>query len=735
MISIMSDNNTSSRAARAYFDYALNGIVETNADGRILRANSAAASILGKTRRHLQQQNFYTLLAALEEEDPQHFQATLNEQGIHQGALQLADAQASVLIELASVEIGEELYLHVFDDITERRATTSALEQARDEAHRANQSKSDFLSSISHELRTPMNGIIGLTQLALRTELNSKQRDYLEKIALSAKNLLNIVNDLLDFAKIDAGKLSLEVRSFSLWDLLDEIGVLATQSTQHRALEVVFNIDPALPDQCLGDSLRIGQCLNNLLSNALKFTPTGWVEVRLERVANELCCHVADSGIGIQPEHLPHLFNPFHQAEASTARHYGGSGLGLSIVHDLAQRMGGRLEVESSPGVGSCFSLYLPLQPDPQSADTRLQACSPHLPILLRSTQTRTRKALARLLAGRGFEVHDTAHPDLEPALLLLDNAGLTEEEEQHWLTHTLPAVVLSHPQHPTMSAWSQRHNSVLLDPPLTPAALERALLHLGFACRHHTHPSAASVDARHFSGRRVLVAEDNPVNQLVIRELLEQAQLEVTLVEDGRKALAQATHDAGIDLILMDLHMPEMNGLEASTALRAAGFTRPIIALTAAAGREERSAANAAGMDDFLSKPIDSEALSACLARWLPDTPLAAAAENVQAGFDPNDPFLGRSDIRAKAERAFAEHHRHDIPALRQAILDQNEDRIHQLAHGLKGAAATLGFEGIAALARQLEQSADSDSRQSLIKQLEGQLQRELTRILDATV
>lgn len=590
-------------AARAYFDYALSGILETDAKGRIGRANQAAARITGREPRALKNLGLDALLpvtgrAALD----RHLQL-LAEQGISHGEWDILRRDGEVVrIQLASVQVGDDHLLHVFDDVTAQRRAAAELEAARHAAEEANRAKSAFLANISHEVRTPLNGILGLARLALATELDARQRDYIEKIARSGDSLLRIINDLLDYAKFEAGAMEFERIEFPVAELIDELHAVAAARSPDPALEVVFHVAPDVPATLVGDRLRVAQCLANLLGNALKFTRQGRVSLELDVTARtadgvELDFVVADTGIGMSPETLARLFQPFSQADAATTRRFGGTGLGLAIAREFARGMGGELSVESEAGRGSRFTLHLPFG-----------------------------VAAARIA------------------------------------------------------------------PPA---------------------PSAAFDDVpEEFRGLHVLVAEDNAVNQLVITDLLQLAGIRTTLAQDGREALELLADDAlAPDLVLMDVHMPELDGLEATRRLRGAGFTRPIIGCSAGASKAETAACLDAGMNDVLPKPIDPDELWGVLTRWVP--PRAAAPS--PAPEDATARFRGNTDALQKARTIFVACHADDASRLREYLAADNRKALAELAHALHGSSATIGAMGVAEIARELESRGPADEAEEL--------------------
>jgi len=428
--------------------------------------------------------------------------------------------------------------LGVTRDLSQRKRYEHELQRARDAAESANRAKSDFLANMSHEIRTPMNAIIGLTTLALDGELKTQQRDYLDKVLTAAKNLLSIINDILDYSKVEAGHLEIEHTPFRLGDVVQNAASLFMALIEEKNLEFTLRLAPDLPDHLIGDSLRLGQVLNNLVSNAVKFTQHGGVQLSVELVellqnnppSVWLRFTITDSGIGISPAHLQQLFSPFSQADASIARQFGGTGLGLSICKRLVELMGGEISAESREGQGSTFTFSVRFELALQVTDNLLEA------------------------SGRGNHA---------------SNNGLLEN-------------------------------------------LRR---------------SAASIQ-----GAQILLVEDNPLNQLVAKDLMAKIGVQVILAENGGEAIDWVRRKR-FDAVLMDIHMPMMNGFEATQQLKQLpeGRSLPVIAMTASAMHHEKQECLEAGMDDHLSKPVDPTQLVAVLLKWIkplrPD--LSAYVEN----------------------------------------------------------------------------------------------------------
>ena len=458
---------------------------------------------------------------------------------------------------LSRVEsLGSTFLQAVVRDITEQKRVESELVLAKERADAASRAKSEFLANMSHEIRTPMNAVIGFSELLAQTKLTETQHDFLHKICQSSRMLLGILNDILDLSKIEAGRLELEARDFQLNDVVEQMATLFRESALSKGLYLRFDIAPDLPVTLVGDALRLSQALGNLLSNATKFTDhAGTVELKIRAIAplaNDqatLRFQVRDTGIGMSEEQLARLFQPFSQADTSTTRRYGGTGLGLVISRRLIAAMGGALEVESAPGQGSTFgfTLTLPLGKDQRSI-------SDH--------------------SGNGVFPVLTSDPEVNTAsqLITASDAGTARPD-------------------PELNAASQLITA-------SDAGTARPV-------------TTSPIPGLH--GRRLLLVEDNVINQEVAKHFLAKTGARVLTAENGAEAVAMVRAEAP-DLILMDLQMPVMDGFEATRTLRAEGYIGPIVALTAAVMDADRQRAQEAGITGYLNKPIDSKELYATL-------------------------------------------------------------------------------------------------------------------------
>ena len=572
----------------------------------------------------------------------------------------------------------------VNQDIAERKRLEQEILAAKEAAESAARAKNDFLARMSHEIRTPMNAIIGLSHLALQTELTAKQEDYLSKILASSQSLLRIISEILDFSRIDTGKLELEAVPFDLDDVLENVTNQIAIPASERGLELLFAIAPQTPLGLVGDPLRLGQILLNLASNGVKFTPAGEIVVTAETAGGDgegvvLRFVVRDTGIGMTAEQAAGLFQPFIQADSSTTRKYGGTGLGLAICHRLAVMMGGAIRVESEPGQGSAF--WFTARFGRQAAAERPKRLIPanlqSLRVLVVDDSATSREIMRTMVEGFGWQVTTAASG--EEAL-----QGLTRGLEAHAPDYDLVLMDWKMPGLDGIeTAYRIKFHLALPQPPIIimvtaygrDEVLRRAQdIQLGGCLAK---PLSASVlfeaimeafgqqvEKRHYGdrlggrrpagfdavrGARLLLVEDNEINQQVAVELLTREGFWVTTADDGRAALdvvRGAAPDA-FDLVLMDLQMPEMDGYATTRALRAEGRGLPIVAMTADAMSGVAERCRETGMNDFVTKPVDPQELFATLARLIPPgaRPLNQAPAD-ETSVEPALPSLPGIDV-----------------------------------------------------------------------------------------
>jgi signal transduction histidine kinase/DNA-binding response OmpR family regulator/HPt (histidine-containing phosphotransfer) domain-containing protein len=635
------------------------------------------------------------------------------------------------------------------------------LEESRHRAEMANRAKSEFLANMSHEIRTPMNGVIGLSQLALKICESERQRDYLKKIMQSGTALLNIINDILDISKIEAGKLSLEHINFNLESVLDGTANVTSVRASEKGIELVFHVDPDVPYRLVGDPLRLSQVLLNLVSNAIKFTERGEVVLSIsvcERHEHmvDLAFSIRDTGIGMPLAQQSRLFQSFSQADTSTTRKFGGSGLGLVISQRIVEMMGGMIKVESEPGAGATFSFTasFALQDgaieDIKIADHLLSS----LRVLVVDDNATAREILASTLISWSMQVQ-TAGGGSEALATLTSAATHRAPFDLVLLDWQMPepdglmtARIIREndgiPQKPHIIMISAyRHDEVMVkadrlgvDAFLTKPIEKSLLLETINAIfvkndRGQAAGPAATASApapSRLRGTRVLLAEDNEINQMIATEFLAEVGVSVDLAVNGRDAVDKML-DGGVDrydAILMDVQMPEMDGLEATRRIRAhlGPHRLPIIAMTAHAMEQERQRCLTAGMDDHIAKPIDPAVLFETLVRWVITSPAAPPPDPEPPDPEPPDlepgklpgrlgPFnlatavarlAGNGDLLQRVLVGFHRSFADSAAEMDRLLADGKHDDLLRLAHTLKGAAATLEAPALMDAAAALE-------------------------------
>lgn len=756
-----------------------------DASGRFLMVNPAYEAIyhlspglaIGKTGRE-----FFTPDEALTREQ-EHEEVIRTGQSVHSQVTTRTDEGSSVILDVVRfpmfdetgekiVAVGsvgtnitdliraqrelEQLMRTLEDKVAER---TEQLASARDMAEAASRAKAEFLANMSHEIRTPLNAIIGMSYLASHVNTAPRVANYIGRIQSSSKHLLSIVNDILDLSKIEAGKLPIDVTEFSLEHLLEHVAGLVWERADAKGLELIITIEPGLPQHLFGDSMRIGQILINFANNAVKFTEQGEVVLRVREIARSdghitLRFEVEDTGIGIADDKLSLLFTPFQQLDGSMSRRFGGTGLGLAISQNLAELMGGTVSVSTRLGQGSIFALEIVLRVDDALA-------SPvHPAIDLRSRRALAvddnapaRNQLVELLRSLSFHVDEAqggqeaidliAKADTDDCpydVVFLDwkMPGLNGEETAGQarllsLRRARPRLVLiTSGGQPLPDELDHSRFDAVIAKPVTPSGLFDAVIGL-FDPEHSRREQAAEVEGRRWgslAGRSILLVEDNSVNQEVVHDLLEMVGAQVTIANDGMQGL-QLLNNLSFDLVLMDVHMPVMNGFEATAAIRKVQqfASLPVIALTANALEGDRERCMAAGMNDYIAKPIDPNQLFSTLIRHLPpaqdkDPALAlqqSAGKRVVAEYSHTlgsiydegiiaefskipginvaealTRMMGKHDLYAKVVRRLVGN-RNDMPEkLEQALRDGDPEKMAELIHGAKSVLGALGAEAM---------------------------------------
>ena len=700
-------------------------------------------------------------------------------------------------------------------DITERREQERALKEAKSKAEEATELKSMFLANMSHEIRTPMNAIIGLSHLALKTQLSAKQRDYISKVHNAGTSLLAIINDILDFSKIEAGKLDIEVTDFQIDEVISSVTMVTAQKAHEKGLEFLADVASSIPEQLRGDPLRLGQILTNLVNNAVKFTEQGEIRLKIELLEQtgekvQLKFSVRDTGIGMTTEQAAKLFQPFSQADMSTTRKHGGTGLGLTISRRLVELMGGQIWLESEAGVGSTFNFTVWLEightAGRRTVPNKLQSLrvlvvddnAAAREILVESMQTLAERADSVSSGSEAIAAIRERDNDVPYDVVFMDwrmpgmdGLEATRRIKNDASLRKQPAIIIvtAFGREEVREEAESLHVNGFLVKPVTKSMLVDSLVGV-FATESET-SSAASADghedAMPLRGARILLTEDNEINQQIAIELLEGVGAKVDVANNGREAvdiLFQASSAPPYDVVLMDLQMPEMDGYQATVRIRAdSRFTKlPIIAMTAHATVEERNRCLAAGMNDHISKPIHPNILFDTVARYYrpptadpfktvldvgatadafkttldvgakadpfkttldarapasvetsplhsPARPISATTDSLPAikGLDASDGLVrvaGNKNLYLKLLRQFVASEQDAPSRIRERMASQDRATAARMAHTVKGVAGNLGAKAVQSAAADLERALNEGSpAEALCDQLAGVL------------
>ncbi len=674
-----------------------------------------------------------------------------------------------------------------------------ALTEACGKALKADQAKSEFLANMSHEIRTPMNGVLGMAELLAGSTLSAEQRDWVSAINRSGESLLSLLNDILDFSKIEAGQLRLESIPFNLEQLVFDVAELFRSRLEGRPVELLVDFDPFVPRRAMGDPGRLRQILNNLVSNAIKFTEQGHILIEVRAAlapGGRWTCRltVQDTGIGIPADKQRLLFSPFVQADSSTARRFGGTGLGLTLVRRIAEAMGGGVELESQEGVGTSLAVAFPLAPEASAAEVPAgEANLAGKRILVMDDLAINRKLQSRQLEACGAQV-STASSGIEALQLIEEAFGRSEPFDAAVVDLHMPPgmdgatfgrMVRSDPRCAAMGllvltatrvrAEEERLATIGFDGYLL-KPIHRDVLAQGLVAvirRRAEGPSKAPLVTRYalhdtsqeapeslpMLHRRILLVEDQEVNQAVARKFLEMAGAEVAVAGNGRIALDMLAART-FDLVLMDCQMPEMDGFEATELLRvretSTGRRLPIVAMTAHAMAGDRDRCLAAGMDDYLTKPITRASLLQTAARWLPkgaapaaepvveppvetvveraiETPVQAAKpssyptpapalELDEEQFEKIWQVFNRDgqEMRKIVIDPFLRRTEEILQALRKSATTGHPEELKAPAHALKGSSLTLALRALGRVAARLEREGATASREALVAWVE---------------
>jgi two-component system, sensor histidine kinase and response regulator len=755
---------------------ALDGFWINDLQGRFVDVNNSYCQMIGYSREELLSMSIPDIEAIEDPEETAKHIKNLLQVGYDRFETSHRHKDGRLLsIEVSAnyLPMAGGKFIVFLRDISERKQIVTQLREALTVAEVANRTKSEFLANMSHEIRTPMNAIMGLTRLVLESGLSDRQHDLLNKAYTSSRALLGILNDILDYSKIEAGGLKIEEEPLVLEDFLGDLSDLFAARLEEKGLELFIEIAPDVPFRILTDPLRLSQILNNLVGNAIKFTDSGNVHIKVETIAGSasgdemLVLHfmVRDTGIGLSQEQTERLFQPFTQADSGITRRYGGTGLGLAICNKLLKLMGGEIGVSSQLGQGATFYFTVPVRSQTMDCPERDLHGIKGLKALVVDDQPIARQLLGDLLQAWGLSVV-TANDGLS-ALQLIEECAVTENPfdillldwrmpgldglevarrlADHELAPPLRIIMVTmHDRDELLSESKDLKFNGLLTKPVIPSRLFDLLMH-----RHTFMPTKRTMPRRHvqFPGAQVLLAEDNHLNQQVAAEFLQQHGITVTIANNGEEAVALAQQQP-FDLVLMDLHMPKMDGFAATRQILAlpGETTVPVIAMTAAVMPEDRQYCSEIGMVGFVAKPIDPDELIQVLDQWLKKYQIIDNTQSTiritneswtieEAGLPGLDLIaaLRRIGNRQRVIQLLAQFatDEQQTDQMIAALIDSgNRSEALERLHAIKGTAANLGLTRLATASADFEHELKHANTTTHMAEFKDALQMALTSI-----